>query len=106
MSQTQISELIRQAKGEERFWTLSNVCSMIRMALMPAIVLLIIRDEPVTNYSAMGLMAFAPALGGFVLDASSYTVLFSIAAGLTLAGLVVTMTLRTVEEVAAGHSAS
>ena len=53
----------------------------------------------------MGLMALAPALGGWLLEATSYPVLFVTAAGLAVAGFVLTLTLRPSDAIAREWSA-
>lgn len=65
MSQTQIGDLLKQAKGEERFWTLSNICSMLRILLVPVIVRLIIPGRSASNIAALGLIGFAYLLDLF-----------------------------------------
>jgi hypothetical protein len=52
----------------------------------------------------MGLMAFVPAVGGWLLQTTSYTVLFATATVLTLAGFVLTFTLRSSQTIVAGRA--
>ena len=47
----------------------------------------------------MGLMAVVPALGGWLLEATSYTVLFATAAAVASAGALLTLTLRSAETI-------
>jgi len=49
----------------------------------------------------MGLMAVVPALGGWLLETTSYPVLFAVAAVLTLGGFILTLTLRQSSAIAA-----
>jgi MFS family permease len=51
----------------------------------------------------MGVMAFVPALGGWLLEATSYSWLFMTAAALTLVGFAVTLSLRRSEAIAAAR---
>jgi predicted MFS family arabinose efflux permease len=54
----------------------------------------------------MGALAFAPAVGGWLLEVSSYTVLFAAASVLALSGAALTLTLRPSQEIALEHAAS
>ena len=54
----------------------------------------------------MGLLAFVPALGGWLLEASSYTVLFAVASAMALAGMALAFTLRPSQDIARKHAAN
>ena len=49
----------------------------------------------------MGIMALVPALGGWLLEATSYPMLFAVAAFLTLGGFILALTLRPSSTIAA-----
>ncbi len=53
----------------------------------------------------MGVMAFVPAVGGYLLQGTSYTVLFATATVLTLAGFAFTLTLRPAHVISGEHTA-
>ena len=53
----------------------------------------------------MGVMALVPAVGGYLLQSTSFTLLFATATVLTLAGFAVTLTLRPAHVIAGEHTA-
>jgi MFS family permease len=56
--------------------------------------------------TVMGSMALVPAVGGWLLQATSYSVLFTAAGALTLVGFMLTLTLRPSNEIAAEFAPS
>jgi CDP-diacylglycerol--glycerol-3-phosphate 3-phosphatidyltransferase len=56
---TQFTQLVKQAKGEDRFWTVSNLLSLFRFCLLPPIVYFLISHHAHSNYIALSLMVLA-----------------------------------------------